>query len=65
MASEKRVEDFTQETLATLNGDERFVMYDLEEGKTAALSVILQYILGHLSFTDPNSDGNIVVEVDE
>lgn len=54
--------DLTQETASTLDGNEQFVMFDSTEGKRALLSLISEYILDGFTFTDPNNDGNIVIE---
>ncbi len=43
-----RVDELTQETLSTLTDSKKFVMFDTEEGKSATLGIIKEYISGAL-----------------
>ena len=54
------VTDLQHETLETLDGQERFIMYDTRAGKTVSLQEILIYILQNVQFTDPSDDGNVI-----
>ena len=57
------VTDLQHETLESLDGEERFIMYDTRAGKTISLSEILIYILQNVQFTDPSNDGNIIANI--
>lgn len=57
------VTELAHETTSTLDGAERFIMYDTLAGKTISISEVSDYILGNMTFTDSNSDGNIVIAV--
>lgn len=58
------VTDLQHETPLTLDGTERFVMYDANAGKTISVFEILTYILQNVQFTDPSNDGNIIITID-
>ena len=58
------VTDLQHETLSTLDGAERFIMYDAQAGKTISLFEILTYILQNVQFADPSNDGNIIITID-
>lgn len=49
--AEKRVEDLTRDTLESLDENERFLMFNDDEGRSAALSDIKDFILGDVDET--------------
>lgn len=59
--------DLTEETSATLSGNEQFVMFDNVEGKRSDIDVVADYITGgkaNLNTTDKSSIVAAVNEVD-
>lgn len=57
------VTDLQHETVDTLDGNERFIMYDTTTGKTISLTEVLTYILQNIQYTDPSDDGNIIATI--
>lgn len=54
--ADKKVEEFPIETTSTLDGSEKFVMFDTEEGKAASLETIQEYIVGDVAETVAEHD---------
>lgn len=48
MATDKPVQDMAQDTLSTLVGTNRFVMYDSTQGRTVSLTDVQEFIVGDL-----------------
>lgn len=57
-----RAEDLTQETKATLDGSEQFIMFDSTQGKRGSVAEVGDYILQN---GDADGDGDTVSEIVE